>query len=114
MGPTIPAGSSAFSTRTAFITLAFSGPETRTKTRAAALITGRVSVSRSGIAAAAVPLHGQKPAHLNPMIDLHAHYGRERKMVTYEDLMGVLEKDKATVDKADHVKGCEKVKRART
>ena len=28
------------------------------------------------------------------MIDLHAHFGRERKMVGYEDLMGVLEKDK--------------------
>ena len=37
------------------------------------------------------------------MIDLHAHYGRERKMVGYEDLMGVLEKDKVTVEQGDFV-----------
>src|SRR5205085_4567050 len=37
------------------------------------------------------------------MIDLHAHYGRERKMVTYEDLMVVLEKDKAAVEQGDFV-----------
>jgi hypothetical protein len=37
------------------------------------------------------------------MIDLHAHYGRERKMVGYEDLMGILEKDKVTVQQGDFV-----------
>jgi len=37
------------------------------------------------------------------MIDLHAHYGRERKMVGYEDLMGILEKDKVTVEQGDFV-----------
>ena len=37
------------------------------------------------------------------MIDLHAHFGRERKMVGYEDLMGVLEKDKVTVEQGDFV-----------
>ena len=37
------------------------------------------------------------------MIDLAAHYGRERKMVGYDDLMGVLEKDKVTVEQGDFV-----------
>ena len=37
------------------------------------------------------------------MIDLHAHYGRERRMVGYEDLMGVLAKDKVTVEQGDFV-----------
>jgi kynurenine formamidase len=37
------------------------------------------------------------------MIDLHAHYGRDRKMVGYEDLMGILEKDKVTVQQGDFV-----------
>jgi kynurenine formamidase len=37
------------------------------------------------------------------MIDLHAHYGRERRMVGYEDLMGILEKDKVTVEQGDFV-----------
>ncbi len=37
------------------------------------------------------------------MIDLHAHFGRERKMVGYEDLMGILEKDKVTVEQGDFV-----------
>ena len=37
------------------------------------------------------------------MIDLHAHFGRERRMVGYEDLMAVLEKDKVTVEQGDFV-----------
>jgi hypothetical protein len=37
------------------------------------------------------------------MIDLAAHYGRERRMVGYEDLMGVLDKDKVTVEQGDFV-----------
>jgi kynurenine formamidase len=37
------------------------------------------------------------------MIDLHAHYGRERRMVSYEDLMDVLAKDKVTVEPGDFV-----------
>ena len=37
------------------------------------------------------------------MIDLHAHFGRERRMVGYEDLMGVLDKDKVTVEPGDFV-----------
>ncbi len=37
------------------------------------------------------------------MIDLHAHFGRERKAVGYEDLMRVLEKDKVVVEKGDMV-----------
>ena len=37
------------------------------------------------------------------MIDLHAHYGRERKMVGYEDLMGILKKDRVTVERGDFV-----------
>lgn len=37
------------------------------------------------------------------MIDLHAHYGRERKLVGYDDLMKVLEADKVVVEKGDMV-----------
>jgi hypothetical protein len=37
------------------------------------------------------------------MIDLHAHFGRERKAVGYEDLMKVLEKDGVEVEKGDMV-----------
>lgn len=37
------------------------------------------------------------------MIDLHAHYGRERKPIGYDDLMRVLEADKVTVEKGDMV-----------
>ena len=37
------------------------------------------------------------------MIDLHAHFGRERHPVTYDDLMRVLEKDKVAVEKGDLV-----------
>ena len=37
------------------------------------------------------------------MIDLHAHFGRERKAVGYDDLMRVLEKDKVAVEKGDLV-----------
>src|SRR5262245_36749957 len=33
------------------------------------------------------------------LIDLHAHFGRERRAVTYEDLMKILEKDKVVVEK---------------
>jgi len=37
------------------------------------------------------------------MIDLEAHYGRERKVVGYEDLMDVLAKDKVVVEEGDMV-----------
>jgi len=37
------------------------------------------------------------------MIDLHAHLGRERKAVGYDDLMKILEKDKVAVEKGDMV-----------
>src|SRR5262249_33548996 len=40
------------------------------------------------------------------MIDLEAHYGRERKMVGYEDLMGILKKDNVTVEQGDFVCVC--------
>lgn len=37
------------------------------------------------------------------MIDLHAHYGRERKLVTFEDLQRIMRKDGVTVEKGDMV-----------
>jgi hypothetical protein len=37
------------------------------------------------------------------MIDLFAHYGRERKLVGYDDLMGIFEKDKVVVEEGDLV-----------
>jgi kynurenine formamidase len=37
------------------------------------------------------------------MIDLHAHFGRERRPVTYQDLMKILEKDKVVVERGDMV-----------
>jgi hypothetical protein len=37
------------------------------------------------------------------MIDLHAHFGRERKAVGFEDLTRVLEKDDVQVEKGDMV-----------
>jgi len=37
------------------------------------------------------------------LIDLHAHFGRERRAVTYDDLQKVLEKDKVAVEKGDMV-----------
>jgi kynurenine formamidase len=37
------------------------------------------------------------------MVDLHAHFGRERRAVTYEDLMRVLEKDKVNIERGDMV-----------
>jgi hypothetical protein len=37
------------------------------------------------------------------MIDLHAHFGRERKAVGHDDLMRVLEKDSVAVEKGDMV-----------
>jgi hypothetical protein len=37
------------------------------------------------------------------MIDLLAHFGRPRRMVGYEDLMMVMEKDKVTVEQGDFV-----------
>ncbi len=37
------------------------------------------------------------------MIDLHAHFGRERRAVGYDELMRVLEKDKVAVEKGDLV-----------
>lgn len=37
------------------------------------------------------------------MIDLHAHYGRARKLVGYDDLMTILEKDEVVVETGDLV-----------
>ena len=37
------------------------------------------------------------------MIDLHAHFGRERKPVGYDDLMRVLDADRVAVEKGDMV-----------
>ncbi len=37
------------------------------------------------------------------MVDLHAHFGRERKAVGYDDLMRVLDKDRVAVEKGDMV-----------
>jgi kynurenine formamidase len=37
------------------------------------------------------------------MIDLHAHFARERRAVTYQDLMTILEKDKVVVERGDMV-----------
>jgi kynurenine formamidase len=37
------------------------------------------------------------------MIDLHAHFGRERHPVTYDELMRILDKDKVAVEKGDLV-----------
>ena len=37
------------------------------------------------------------------MIDLLAHFGRARRMIGYEDLMMVLDKDKVTVEQGDFV-----------
>jgi hypothetical protein len=37
------------------------------------------------------------------MVDLHAHFGRERKAIGYDDLMRVLEKDRVAVEKGDFV-----------
>jgi kynurenine formamidase len=37
------------------------------------------------------------------MVDLHAHFGRERKAVGYDDLMRVMEQDKVVVEKGDFV-----------
>jgi kynurenine formamidase len=37
------------------------------------------------------------------LIDLHAHFGRERRAIGYDDLMRVLERDRVTVEKGDFV-----------
>jgi len=37
------------------------------------------------------------------MIDLHAHHGRERKSIGYDDLMRVMERDRVSVEKGDFV-----------
>jgi kynurenine formamidase len=37
------------------------------------------------------------------MVDLHAHFGRERKAIGYDALMRVLEQDKVAVEKGDFV-----------
>jgi kynurenine formamidase len=37
------------------------------------------------------------------MIDLHAHFGREKKYVGYDDLMRVMERDKVAVEAGDMV-----------
>jgi hypothetical protein len=37
------------------------------------------------------------------LIDLHAHFGRERRPIGYDDLMWVMEKDKVVVERGDLV-----------
>jgi len=37
------------------------------------------------------------------LIDLHAHFGRERRAVTYDDLQKILEKDRVEIEKGDMV-----------
>ncbi len=37
------------------------------------------------------------------MVDLHAHFGRERKAIGYDELMRLMEKDKVAVEKGDFV-----------
>jgi hypothetical protein len=37
------------------------------------------------------------------MVDLHAHFGRERKAIGYDDLMRVMERDQVTVERGDFV-----------
>ena len=37
------------------------------------------------------------------LVDLHAHFGRERKAIGYDALMRVMEKDKVAVEKGDFV-----------
>ena len=37
------------------------------------------------------------------MIDLHAHYGRERKLVRFDDLQRIMREDEVTVEKGDMV-----------
>jgi kynurenine formamidase len=37
------------------------------------------------------------------MVDLHAHFGRERKAIGYDDLMRVMEADRVVVERGDFV-----------
>jgi hypothetical protein len=37
------------------------------------------------------------------LVDLHAHFGRERRAVGYDDLMRVLEKDRVSIERGDMV-----------
>src|SRR6185295_19663756 len=37
------------------------------------------------------------------MIDLHAHFGRKRHAVTYQELKEIIEKDKVTIERGDIV-----------
>jgi kynurenine formamidase len=37
------------------------------------------------------------------LVDLHAHFGRERRAIGYDELMRVMEKDKVAVEKGDFV-----------
>jgi kynurenine formamidase len=37
------------------------------------------------------------------MVDLHAHFGRERKAIGYDDLMHVMERDRVVVERGDFV-----------
>jgi kynurenine formamidase len=37
------------------------------------------------------------------MVDLHAHFGRERKAIGYDDLMRVMERDRVVVERGDFV-----------
>jgi kynurenine formamidase len=37
------------------------------------------------------------------MVDLHAHFGRERKAIGYDDLMRVMERDRVVVEQGDFV-----------
>jgi kynurenine formamidase len=37
------------------------------------------------------------------MVDLHHHFGRERRAVTYQELMNILEKDQVVIERGDMV-----------
>jgi hypothetical protein len=67
------------------------GKETATGGHVGATKLGIENMARTGVQGRAV------------MIDLAAHFGRARKMVGYEDLMSVLDKDKVTVEQGDFV-----------
>ena len=67
------------------------GKETATGGHKGATRLGVENMAKTGVQGRAV------------MIDLLAHFGRPRKMVGYEDLMTVMEKDKIVVEQGDFV-----------
>jgi kynurenine formamidase len=67
------------------------GKEAATSGHKGATRLGVENMARTGVQGRAV------------MIDLLAHFGRARRMVGYEDLMMVLDKDKVTVEQGDFV-----------